>query len=67
MTCSPIIEDRKKIWIEWLELVSKSLDGQPEVKADNSVFRAMEGDIHIAKLITGTLLATLKNEVVTIK
>jgi len=50
-----------------MELVVKSIDGQPEVKTENKVFAAKEGDVHMAKLISGTLLATLKKEVVTIK
>lgn len=69
MTCNPIpiSQEQKKLWIDFLELVAKSLDGQKEIKTENKVFAAREGDVHIGKLLAGTLLATLKNEVVTIK
>jgi hypothetical protein len=67
MTCFPIKEDQKVLWIEFLELIAKALQDQPEIKTENSIFRAREGDVNIAKLLTATMLATLKDEVITIK
>lgn len=67
MTCSPITEEQKKVWIEYLEQLVKILDGQPEIKVSNSIFGTYEGDVNTGKLIAGHLLATLKKDVVTIK
>lgn len=67
MTCSPITEDQKKVWIEFMEDIVKILDGQQEVMIENKIFHAAEGDVSTSKLLAGHLLATIKNEIVVIK
>jgi hypothetical protein len=63
---SPINEESKPGWIEFLENVVKDLDGKPEGKKSTDVTAHENGDVAAMKDLCGSLLATLKNESVTI-
>lgn len=66
MQYQPITDEKKAEWIKWLESQVSVLDGKPETKGNGLIFETPEGDVATGKDLVGNLLATLKNETVTI-
>ena len=66
MEYNPLDQKQKEKWINWLEHQCSLLQEKEENPNENGLFETPDGDVATAKDIVGTLLATLKNESITI-
>ena len=66
MEYTPITEENKQEWVEWLTSQQKVLDGREETSSDE-IFKTPEGDIATAKDLVGNFLAYLTNQTQEIK
>lgn len=66
MEYNPLNQQQKEEWINWLEDQCSLLKQQEENPNENGLFKTPDGDVATAKDLVGTLLATLKNESITI-
>lgn len=66
MEYNPLDQKQKEEWINWLEHQCSLLQQKEENPTKNGLFETPDGDVATAKDIVGTLLATLKNESITI-
>lgn len=66
MEYTPITEETKQSWIDWLISQQNVLDGKQEVKGENMVFETPDGDVATAKDLVGNFLALLTNSTIKI-
>lgn len=66
MEYSPINEESKQQWIDWLTSQQNVLNGKQEAKEQNQIFETPEGDIATGKDLVGNFLALLTNKTITI-
>lgn len=66
MEYTPITEEKKQSWIDWLTSQQNVLDGKKEVKEENAIFETPDGDVATAKDLVGNLLALLTNSTIKI-
>ena len=66
MTYEPITEENKGEWIAWLEEHATNLNGKKQEPITRDLLNTEEGDLGTIKDLVGNLLATLKNQPVTI-
>lgn len=67
MTYTPIKEEDKPKWIDWLKSQQSVLNGKQENTSDNKIFETPDGDIATSKDLVGNLLALLTGSTVTIQ
>jgi hypothetical protein len=66
MEYTPINDESKQQWIDWLTSQQSVLNGKQEVKEQNQIFETPEGDIATGKDLVGNFLALLTNKTITI-
>jgi len=66
MEYTPITEEKKQSWIDWLTSQQNVLNGKKEVKEENAIFETPDGDVATAKDLVGNFLALLKNSTIKI-
>jgi len=66
MEYTPINDESKQQWIDWLTSQQNILNGKQEVKEQNQIFETPDGDIATGKDLVGNFLALLTNKTITI-
>lgn len=66
MTYEPITEEKREQWINWLEEKADDLNGTKQEIPSRDIFDTEEGDLETCKDLVGNLLATLKQQPITI-
>ena len=66
MEYTPINDESKQQWIDWLTSQQNVLNGKQEVKEQNQIFETPDGGIATGKDLVGNFLALLTNKTITI-
>jgi len=66
MVYTPITEEKKQVWIDWLTSQQNVLNGKQEFPNQNTIFESEVGDVATGKDLVGNLLALLTNTEITI-
>lgn len=67
MVLTPVNDNTRDQWIAFLEEHFNALLNMPVDSTQNGLFLTKEGDVHTAREIVGTMLATLTNQEITIE
>lgn len=67
MEYTPIAEDQKEEWINWLKDQVRVLNGHPDGEGPGPIFKTPIGDVATGKDLVGNFLALLTNQKVEIK